>query len=174
VLVKHGPLSIGPNTFGTSPLPNPFGSFVVFDMPYVYQGGDLVMLFTHPGSDSLNSAFLDAVPTTSIDYGTTCRAISATTFSAASGAAASATIVQIVFTPSIRATISRVGTNVIISGTGGLSGEKYILLTSTNLALPMSQWTPLTTNLLDGSGSFTRTNAIKASMPAQLFRTVLP
>ena len=174
VLVKHGPLSIGPNTFGTSPIPNPFGSFVVFDTPYIYPGGDLVMLFTHPGSDSVNAAFLDAVPTTSTDYGTTCRAISATTFNAASGAAASATIVQIVFTPSISATISRAGTNVIISGTGGLSGEKYILLTSTNLALPMPQWTPVMTNLLDGSGSFTCTNAIKASMPAQLFRTVLP
>ena len=174
VLVKHGPLSIGPNTFGTSPLPNPFGSFVIFDTPYVYPGGDLVMLFTHPGSDSVNAAFLDAVPTTSSDYGTACRAISATTFGAATGAAASATIVQIVFTPTISETISLAGTNAIISGMGGLSGEKYILLTSTNLALPMSQWTPLMTNLLDGSGSFKCTNAIEASMPAQLFRTVLP
>jgi len=174
VLVKQGPLSIGPNTFSTSPLPNPFGSLVIFDTPYVYQGGDLVMLFTHTGSDSVDTAFLDAVPTTSTDYGTTCRAISATTFGAASGVATSATIVQIVFTPFITATISPAGTNVIISGTGGISGQKYILLTSTNLALPMSQWTPVITNLLDGSGSFACTNAIEASMPAQLFRTVLP
>jgi hypothetical protein len=174
VLVKHGPLSIGPNTFGTSPLPNPFGSFVIFDTPYVYQGGDLVMLFTHPGSDSVNTAFLDAVPTTSTDYGTTCRAISATTFNATSGAAASATIVQIVFTPSISAIISRAGTNVIIFGMGGLSGEKYAILTATNPALPMSQWTPLTTNLFDSGGNFSYTNAIKINLPVQLFRTVLP
>jgi hypothetical protein len=174
VLVKSGALSIGPNTFDTSIIPNPFGSFVVFDTPYVYQGGDLVMLFTHPGSDSVNYAYLDAATTASPGYGTAYRAFSATTFGAASGAAASATIVQIVFTPSISETISLAGTNVIISGTGGLSGEKYILLTATNLALPMSQWTPVMTNLLDGSGSFTCTNAIKASMPAQLFRTVLP
>ena len=174
VLVKHGPLSIGPNTFGTGPLPNPFGSFVIFDTPYVYQGGDLVMLFTHPGSDSVNTAFLDAVPTTSTDYGTTCRAISATTFNATSGAAASATIVQIVFTPSISATISRAGTNVIIFGMGGLSGEKYAILTATNPALPKSQWTPLTTNLFDSGGNFSYTNAIKMNLPVQLFRTVLP
>ena len=174
VLVKHGPLSIGPNTFGTGPLPNPFGSFVIFDTPYVYQGGDLVMLFTHPGSDSVNTAFLDAVPTTSTDYGTTCRAISATTFNATSGAAASATIVQIVFTPSISASISRVGTNVIIFGMGGLSGEKYAILTATNPAVPVSQWTPLTTNLFDSGGNFSYTNAIKMNLPVQLFRTVLP
>ena len=132
------------------------------------------MLFTHPGSDSVNTAFLDAVPTTSTDYGTTCRAISATTFNATSGAAASATIVQIVFTPSISATISRAGTNVIIFGMGGLSGEKYAILTATNPALPKSQWTPLTTNLFDSGGNFSYTNAIKMNLPVQLFRTVLP
>ena len=174
VLVKRGPLSIGPNTFGTSPLPNPFGSFVVFDTPYVYQGGDLVMLFTHPGSDSVNAAFLDAVPTTSADYGATCRAFSATTFNATSGAAASATIVQIVFAPSISETIFRAGTNVIILGMGGLSGVQYAIMTATNPALPMSQWTPLTTNLFDGSGNFSYTNAIRANSPAQFFRTTLP
>ena len=174
VLVKSGALSINPNAFTTSASPNPFGSFVVFDTPYVYQGGDLVMLFTHPGSDSVNTTFLDAATTTSPGYGTAYRALSASIFSASTGTAASATIVQIVFTPSISETISRAGTNVVISGTGGLFGETYNLLTSTNLASPMSKWTPVATNVFDGSGGFRYTNAIKANLPAQLFRTALP
>jgi len=82
--------------------------------------------------------------------------------------------VQIVFTPSISETISLAGTNVVISGTGGLFGETYNLLTSTNLASPMSKWTPVATNVFDGSGGFRYTNAIKANLPAQLFRTALP
>jgi len=52
VLVKNGALSIGANTFSAGGNPNPFGTLVVLDTPYVYQGGDLVMQFTHNGSDS--------------------------------------------------------------------------------------------------------------------------
>lgn len=174
VLVKSGPLSIGPNTFAMGGSPNPFGSFVVFDTPYVYQGGDLVMLFTHPGSDSANTIYLDAVTAQTPGYGTDFRALSATSFGAASGVGASATIVQIVFTPTISQTIALVGTNVILSGTGGLSNATYRILTSTNLASPMSRWTPVATNVFDSSGSFRYTNAINGYLPAQLFRTVLP
>jgi hypothetical protein len=98
VLVKAGALSISANSFTTSTSLNPFGSLVVFDTPYVYQGGDLVMLFSHPGSDSASYAYLDAATSASPGYGTAFRAISANSFNAASGTSASVTIAQIVFT----------------------------------------------------------------------------
>jgi len=132
------------------------------------------MLFRHNGSDSTNTAFLDDVLTTTAGFGTDFRALSANSYTATVGAAASLTIAQIVFTYSPRETIARDGTNVVIVGTGGPPGTSYHLLASTNLALPMSQWTPITTDLFDGSGSFRYTNAINATSRRQFFRTALP
>ncbi len=174
VLVKSGALSLSPNSFTTSASPNPFGSLVVFDTPYVYQGGDLVMLFRHPGSDSASTAFLDALNSSTPGYGTDFRAFSATSFSATFGIQASVTIAQIVFTYAPRETIIRDGTNVVIVGTDGPPGGTYYIMTSTNITLPISQWIPLATNLFDSSGSFRYTNAINADLPARFLHIALP
>ena len=53
--------------------------------------------------------------------------------------------------------ISLSGSNLVIIGTNGASGEQYNILTSTNLLLPLSQWTVLPTNTFSGS-SFSLTN----------------
>jgi autotransporter-associated beta strand protein len=47
--------------------------------------------------------------------------------------------------------ISLTGTDVVLSGTNSLAGEEYNLLTSTNVALPLSQWTVLAAGTLSGS-----------------------
>ncbi len=174
VLVKSGALSIGANTFPVSDNPHPFASFIVFDTPYVYQGGGLVMLFRHPGSDSASTAFLDAVNSVTPGYGTDFRAFSTNSFTAPNGLSAAVTIPQIVFTYSPSESISLNGTNVIIVGAGGPPGSPYHIMASTNIALPISQWTPVATNMFDGSGSFRYTNAIEADLPARLFRIALP
>jgi len=174
VLVKNGALSLSANSFTTGANPNQFGSFVVFDTPYVYQGGDLVMLFSHTGSDSASAAFLDAVTSTTPGYGTDFHALSATSFNAADGASTSVTIAQIVFTYSPGAAIFLDGTNVVIVGTNGPPGGSYHLMASTNSALPISQWTPVAASQFDGSGSFRFTNAINADLPAWFFRIALP
>jgi len=174
VLVKHGVLSIGANTFSAGSNPNLFATLIVLDTPYVYQGGDLMMQFTHTGSDSLNTTFLDAASTVSPGYGTSYRALSASTFAATTGTAASVTIVEIVFTPTITQAIGLATNQIIISGGGGLVGETYQILTATNLALPANQWTPIFTNQFGTTGSFSFTNVIQPKMPAQYFRVVLP
>lgn len=174
VLVRHGPLSITANTFTTSPGLNPFSSLLVFDTPYVYQGGDLVVLFSHTGSDSSSLAYLDDVTSSTPGYGTDFRAFSADAFNGTAGLQASATIAQIVFTYSLRQTIFRDGANVIIVGTGGLPGGTYHVLTSTNMISPAAQWTPVATNLFDGAGSFRFTNAITATLPARYLRFAIP
>jgi hypothetical protein len=48
----------------------------------------------------------------------------------------------------------------ILSGNGGTPGRLYQVLTSTNVALPLAQWTPRFTNTFDAGGNFAWTNAI--------------
>jgi rhamnogalacturonan endolyase len=50
--------------------------------------------------------------------------------------------------------------NFVLSGGGGTSGEKFYLLTSTNIALPLAQWAPVLTNNFDGGGNFICTNSV--------------
>ena len=175
VLVKSGPLTLPANRFTAGGNPNAFASLIQFDTPYVYQGGDLVMLFRHTGSDSTNTAFFDALSSSTPGYGTDFRAFSYVTFAGASGASSSVNIPQIVFNYSPSQTISFNGTALVIAGAGGPAGGGYRLLASTNISLPMSQWTPATTNRFDGSGAFRYTNAITpGSPPARFFRISLP
>ena len=51
------------------------------------------------------------------------------------------------------------GTNFVISGSGGTTSANYIVLSSTNLALPSSQWIRVSTNSFGSGGSFSFTNS---------------
>ena len=59
--------------------------------------------------------------------------------------------------PPFLAGLQRSGTNIILNATNGFVGGSYYLLTSTNLAAPLSQWLPVSTNVLGASGNFTLT-----------------
>ena len=59
------------------------------------------------------------------------------------------------------------GNKLVLNGTNGIPGGVYMLLTSTNLATPLSSWLPLTTNSFDFSGRFSYTNSI--TVPQQFF-----
>jgi autotransporter-associated beta strand protein len=63
------------------------------------------------------------------------------------------------------------GANVLISGTNAQAGAIYYLLTSTNLLLPLSQWTAVSTNVAAGANnfSFTETNAVSPGSPKQFY-----
>jgi hypothetical protein len=67
--------------------------------------------------------------------------------------------------------ISVAGGNLVITGTNGVSGQTYYILSATNLALPKSQWLPITTNVLNASGSFTitATNAVSPNVPQAFY-----
>jgi len=147
----------------------------VLDSQYVYQGGDLVMQFTHTGSNSTNTTFLDAATSAVPGYGSLFRAISANSFAATSGSASSVTIVEIITaTPPITQTIARNGNQIIINGTGGKAGTTYWILTTTNVALPIAQWTPIVTNQFSAGGGFSYANVIQPNTPAQFFRVIVP
>jgi hypothetical protein len=66
------------------------------------------------------------------------------------------------------------GTNLILSGVGGSPGSNCVIRASTNLALPVANWSPVSTNTFDGSGQFHYTNHVSPISPRQFFIFKLP
>ncbi|HMD55565.1 MAG TPA: hypothetical protein VKJ65_13535, partial [Phycisphaerae bacterium] len=66
------------------------------------------------------------------------------------------------------------GGNLIFSGTNGVANGTYYVLTSTNLATPLANWTPLVTNTFDANGGFSVTNAITSGTPQLFYCIQLP
>jgi alpha-tubulin suppressor-like RCC1 family protein len=63
------------------------------------------------------------------------------------------------------------GANLTIQASNGLNGVTYHTLMSTNVANPLSQWTPIATNVLSGAGNFTVTvtNAVNPLSPQRFY-----
>jgi autotransporter-associated beta strand protein len=61
--------------------------------------------------------------------------------------------------------VVRAGSDLIFSGSGGQAGSSYSVLASTNPSLPLSNWTPVTTNTFDVNGNFNFTNAMSPLQP---------
>ena len=66
-------------------------------------------------------------------------------------------------------TVLHSGANLIISGTNGSPNGNYLVLASTNLVLPRTNWTRLSTNSFDGSGNFIFTNPISSYKPGLFY-----
>lgn len=67
------------------------------------------------------------------------------------------------------------GGNVIISGTDGTAGADYCVLASTNVALPLTNWTRLSpTGQFGPGGVFSFTNAIDPNLPRRFYLIQLP
>jgi autotransporter-associated beta strand protein/T5SS/PEP-CTERM-associated repeat protein len=65
-------------------------------------------------------------------------------------------------------------TNLVFSGTGGPTNAPYRVLTSTNVALPLTNWVALLTNQFDANGIFTFTNSISPSVSTRFYRLSVP
>jgi fibronectin-binding autotransporter adhesin len=65
------------------------------------------------------------------------------------------------------------GGNFILSGTNGPAGQTYRILSSTNVALPVINWTPVYTNVFAADGSYTYTNT-PLTNKATFFKLVSP
>ncbi len=59
-----------------------------------------------------------------------------------------------------------VGSNLVFAASGGQPNAPCRVLASTNVSLPRSQWTTLSTNTFDGGGFLTVTNALNPGLPA--------
>jgi hypothetical protein len=65
-------------------------------------------------------------------------------------------------------------TNLVLSGAGGVPGWPFYVRASTNLALPLEQWTVLRTNVFDAQGGFVITNSRTPDAPQQFYRLQVP
>jgi hypothetical protein len=63
-----------------------------------------------------------------------------------------------VYQPPVIGALAVSGSNLVISGSGGIGGWTYYVLTATNLSVP--HWTPVVTNQFDANGNFNFTNVI--------------
>ena len=85
--------------------------------------------------------------------------------------AVNGTLSIVAITPPAFSSITPAGSDLNLSATGGAAGGAVTVLTSTNLALPLAQWTTLTTGNFDGAGSFTYTvtGALNSGTAQQFF-----
>jgi hypothetical protein len=129
------------------------------DSATVMQLGDIIPLFSFTHASGKFATIVPANPGTGLYWDQTHLAVDGT--------------LRVTNTPPVVATPPVIGGvrlssgNIVISGTSADSGN-YVVLTSTNVALPLPQWTPLVTNAFDGGGNFSFTNAITPGAP-QLF-----
>ena len=65
------------------------------------------------------------------------------------------------------------GNNFSFSGGNGISGWNYLVLASTNLALPAAQWQIIATNTFDADGNYVFTTTMKPGSPQNFYRLQL-
>ena len=98
-IVRSGPLTMNPGAFPVAPGdPNPFGTPIVFTLPFVYTGGNLLIEIRHTGSNIVNNAandFLEVALTTDPGFNSNFWAATATGNAATVGAVANFTVTQL-------------------------------------------------------------------------------
>ena len=62
------------------------------------------------------------------------------------------------------------GSNVILSVAGGSPGNSWDLLSTTNVVLPLINWSVIDSGLFSGSGSLNVTNGINPAEPSRFYR----
>ncbi len=70
-------------------------------------------------------------------------------------------------TPPTFQSLNLSGTTLSITGSNGTPDAQYVVFASTNLALPLAQWTPLVTNAFDGSGNFSVSFGLTSTLEPQ-------
>jgi hypothetical protein len=127
--------------------------------PTSLQAGDTFTLFNGALSGTFSATNLPALPSPNMFWDTSLLA------SQGIIKVGSSVVPQPVIT-----SISVSGTTLTIAATNGLAGEQFILLGSTNLLLPVSQWTPVLTNNFNGSGDLNlSTNVINPGIPQEFY-----
>jgi autotransporter-associated beta strand protein len=69
---------------------------------------------------------------------------------------------------------SQSGSEMVIRGTAGAAGGSYYVLTTTNMNLPVVNWTPIETNLFGPDGTFSFTNRTTPSVPQRFYLIQMP
>ncbi|HWD92495.1 MAG TPA: DUF2341 domain-containing protein [Verrucomicrobiae bacterium] len=68
------------------------------------------------------------------------------------------------------------GGNLVLSGSAGAAyaNKTYHVLSSTNVALPLAQWTPAAASTFDNNGNFNTALPLDAGVKSEFFRVAIP
>jgi hypothetical protein len=66
------------------------------------------------------------------------------------------------------------GSNLIIRASNGLPDSVFSVITSTNLALPVAEWSTTASGVFDGSGTSSNSISVNLAEPARFFRISQP
>ena len=77
-------------------------------------------------------------------------------------------VLTVVAAPGFSSIVSAGGGSFVMSGSGGMSNGTFYVLITTNLTVPITNWTRIATNQFDSLGGFIFTNAAQTNAP-QLF-----
>lgn len=66
------------------------------------------------------------------------------------------------------------GSQLVLSGTGGTPGGTFFTLSSTNVALPLVNWTPVATNTFGPGGEFSVTNPVTTDELGRYYLLQIP
>jgi autotransporter-associated beta strand protein len=72
--------------------------------------------------------------------------------------------------PPVISNVGNSGNDLTFSGTGGTPNWTYFVLTATNAALPVGQWSRVATNQFDAAGSFNFSTPLDPAAPQQFYR----
>jgi fibronectin-binding autotransporter adhesin len=70
--------------------------------------------------------------------------------------------------------VSLVGTNLVLSGSGGSPGAIYYVLRGPDLTLSSAQWTRVATNSFDGAGGFVFSDPVDVGAPQVFYQLQVP
>jgi hypothetical protein len=76
--------------------------------------------------------------------------------------------------PPVIASVSGAGGNLTLSGTGGLPGATYYVVSTNNVAAPLVNWPRISTNVFAADGNFTNSFPINPANPQAYFGIQVP
>ncbi len=83
-------------------------------------------------------------------------------------------VVQVVLTVPVFSSVALLGDALVLNGSNGVNGAEYYLLTATNVALPLSNWTRVLTNYFGAGGEFSETLPVGPADVTRFFRLQSP
>ena len=93
---------------------------------------------------------------------------------AGTNASALAVVVASNSQPPVIGEIQIINGKLVVTGTNGTAGANYYVLTSTNLALPLTNWLIYSTNQFGVGGGLSFTNPLDLNLPQGFYRLRLP
>jgi autotransporter-associated beta strand protein len=76
--------------------------------------------------------------------------------------------------PPVISSVSSAGGNLTLSGSGGLPGATYYVVSTNNVAAPLANWPRISTNVFAADGNFTNTIPISLATPQAYFGIQAP